>query len=121
MGEGETVMEEQRERLEAMCVPGQQTWDLSPNDVAAIQAVLAERARLKSLLESATPENAEAHAYLTGRGEIAYCMTHPTDEPLTELGKAAKKTVVELRTANAELNRVAPFLASHGVAGYRFS
>src|ERR1051326_3750280 len=34
----------------------------------------------------------EAHAFLTGKGEMAYIMTHPRDEPDTELGD--RKSVV---------------------------
>jgi hypothetical protein len=41
---------EQRERLQAMVDGGQQTWDLSPNDVDAIQAVLAELDHLQAIV-----------------------------------------------------------------------
>lgn len=33
---------DQVSRVEQMCEPKQQTWDLSPNDVAALKALLAD-------------------------------------------------------------------------------
>jgi hypothetical protein len=49
----------------------------------------------------------EAHVFLTGKGEMAYFMTHPRDEPDTELGKAAKAHNVELFALRAERHRLA--------------
>ena len=47
------MTDEQRKRLQAMIAPGQQTWDLSPNDEAAIAAVLASHAEMRPLWPSA--------------------------------------------------------------------
>lgn len=47
------MSEEQLARLHAMIEPDQQTWDLSPNDVAAIKAVLNCHYELRAACEAA--------------------------------------------------------------------
>ena len=44
-------IEDQVSRLQAMCEPGQQTWDLSPKDVAAIALAV----RVLSVIQSVNP------------------------------------------------------------------
>ena len=47
-------MSEEYERLEAMIEPEQQTWDLSPNDVAAIKWAITELTTLRRQLAMET-------------------------------------------------------------------
>lgn len=46
------IMNEYLSRLGAMVAEGQQTWDFSPNDVAAIRGVLSLVGKLRDALES---------------------------------------------------------------------
>jgi len=69
------------------------------------QLRLHEKARADSLqaeVERLRAENHEAHAMLTGRYEIGWCMTHPDNVPDTELGKAAMEKNLELARLREE-------------------
>lgn len=61
----------ERDRLQAMIAPGQQTWDLSPNDVSAIFWAL----KAIELFETACKQVIEANDYagtrLVGRDHAA--------------------------------------------------
>jgi hypothetical protein len=47
------MTDEQLSRLQAMCEPGQQTWDLSPKDEAAIRAAVAQAGIVADLVRVA--------------------------------------------------------------------
>ncbi len=54
-----------------------------------------------------TAENHEAHAFLTGRHETGWVMTHPGGKPTTELGKAALALSQQRDAAHAALTDIA--------------
>lgn len=58
-------------RLQAMIAPGQHTWDLSPNDTAAIAAVLADNQRLREIIGGLTERVAKQSELLSRRAEGA--------------------------------------------------
>lgn len=61
------MTKEQRERLEAMCDPAQNKWDLSPNDVSAIAGALADLDAIAEL----EAENARLAKYVLNSGHRA--------------------------------------------------
>lgn len=64
-----------------------------------VQELRQENERLKH-------ENHEAHAMLTGKYEIGWCMTHPDNKPDTELGKAAMERNAQLTAAQARITEL---------------
>lgn len=90
------------------CCDDEKTWNdagVDPVRANKIKAVMRRAAHAYAELER---ERHEVHAMLTGKGEVAWCMSHPGGEPDTELGKAAAAANVErdkLRARVAELER----------------
>ena len=73
-------IEDQVSRLQAMCEPDQQTWDLSPKDVAAI----AMAVRVLSVIQSVEPlRGMSVYKIMTGVG-IAIDGRHFQESSLLE-------------------------------------
>jgi len=76
--------------------------------VTALEVFMAESieqrvASLTADLAQARQEIAEAHAMLTGKGEMVWIMTHPDGVPVTELGKAVERLHYEADQRKAQL------------------
>jgi hypothetical protein len=78
----------------------------APDDVRFLLQSLREAADQLTTLEEHEHERREAHAFLTGKFETAFVMTHPHGEPCTELGRAAKQAAADLLRVTQERDSV---------------
>jgi hypothetical protein len=86
--------------------------DLVMEKGATVGEALASRlawkqatARVKEL-EAHDAERREAHAFLTGKFETGWCMTHPDGKAVTALGKAAQQATAQIERLREALMHI---------------
>ena len=83
-------MMDHKERLQAMVSPGQQTWDLSPNDVSAIKWALAEIERLEQFASDAQRAYAGICETLDESGKRRLALLHHCEVVLAAYDSARR-------------------------------